>query len=224
MSRRRSELNSLIEGTGLIGHPHTVQLEEKRKTTSGRSLSDDDQASDIPEFGIPDDIIQLTDNACSLESVTNGYHSVVAPNTNFTVPALPTTNNSNVLQNPRCVRTNQTSLSSSQYPMSQSHQRDDTSINSQFKGEHFPFSHRLREGFHNVFLLEQYRPNQLEAINAAMLKEDCFVLMPTGGGKSLCYQLPAYVSDGAVTVVVSPLKSLIEDQVQGLQSLNVRLL
>ncbi|KAK2842256.1 hypothetical protein Q5P01_012456 [Channa striata] len=89
-----------------------------------------------------------------------------------------------------------------------------------FRGFNFPHSQEMMKIFHKRFGLHQFRFNQLEAINATILGEDTFVLMPTGGGKSLCYQLPACVSPG-VTVVISPLKSLIIDQVQKLTTLDI---
>uniref|UniRef100_A0A0E0J5M9 ATP-dependent DNA helicase n=1 Tax=Oryza nivara TaxID=4536 RepID=A0A0E0J5M9_ORYNI len=73
----------------------------------------------------------------------------------------------------------------------------------------------------NVFGISSYRQNQREIINAIMSGRDVLVIMAAGGGKSLCYQLPAVLHDG-ITLVVSPLLSLIQDQVMGLAALGIQ--
>src|SRR5688500_566466 len=74
----------------------------------------------------------------------------------------------------------------------------------------------LESALHRHFGFAGFRPGQREACEAALAGRDVLVVMPTGSGKSLCYQLPALVRDD-LTVVVSPLVSLMQDQVQALE-------
>jgi ATP-dependent DNA helicase RecQ len=67
---------------------------------------------------------------------------------------------------------------------------------------------------------DSFRERQFEVISTVAAGEDCVVLMPTGGGKSICFQIPALLHPG-MAVVVSPLIALMADQVQGLQSIGV---
>ena len=72
----------------------------------------------------------------------------------------------------------------------------------------------------NTFGYNQFRPLQREVIENVLARRDSLAIMPTGGGKSLCYQIPALLFPG-LTVVVSPLIALMKDQVEQLQALGV---
>ncbi len=79
-----------------------------------------------------------------------------------------------------------------------------------------PDRDKMRELLQRIFGHERFRPLQKEAVEAAVAGRDLLMILPTGGGKSLCYQLPALLREG-VTIVVSPLLALMHDQVCALK-------
>ncbi len=80
---------------------------------------------------------------------------------------------------------------------------------------HFGTLQLARATLRDIFAYPDFRPPQIRAVQAVLSGRDALIVLPTGGGKSLCYQVPALVRDG-LTVVISPLISLMKDQVDAL--------
>ncbi len=78
----------------------------------------------------------------------------------------------------------------------------------------------VRAAFQKIWGYEDFRPPQGEIIRSLLAKQDALIIMPTGGGKSICFQLPALLQTG-LTLVVSPLVALMENQVQELRARNL---
>lgn len=79
-----------------------------------------------------------------------------------------------------------------------------------------PFARSAEEGLETIFGFSSFRPGQREVVEHLVTGRDALVVMPTGAGKSLCYQLAGALKEG-VTLVVSPLIALMDDQVRGLE-------
>ena len=80
---------------------------------------------------------------------------------------------------------------------------------------------------HPIEILERYwghssfRPNQLEIIETVLENKDCLALLPTSGGKSVCFQVPALIKEG-ICIVISPLIALMQDQVESLKEKGIK--
>ena len=167
---------------------------------------DDDEGIDYDEYGQEDDDVDMLEVAEELENQQS--RPVVYQKNEHRDVFAETSGN--------IVRTDETKSPTAFRPLPPNPSQMQHSWSKDVKAA-------MRDRFH----LRGFRPNQLEAINATLAGRDAFVLMPTGGGKSLCYQLPSIISSGktqGVTVVISPLLSLMQDQVEHLQKLKIQAL
>ncbi len=84
-----------------------------------------------------------------------------------------------------------------------------------------PSWHQVRATFQQIWGYEDFRPPQGEIVQSLLAKKDTLIIMPTGGGKSICFQLPALLQTG-LTLVISPLVALMENQVEELKQRKLR--
>ena len=80
----------------------------------------------------------------------------------------------------------------------------------------------LQQTLKKIFGFNSFKGDQLKVIKSLLKGKDCFVIMPTGGGKSLCYQLPALICEGT-TIIISPLIALMKNQVDALRNFGTEL-
>src|SRR6266699_453584 len=80
---------------------------------------------------------------------------------------------------------------------------------------------RFLDALHHYWGYESFRPGQENIVRSIAAGRDACVVMPTGGGKSLCYQLPAVLEAQRTVVVVSPLIALMQDQVAQLEQMGI---
>jgi ATP-dependent DNA helicase Q1 len=151
-------------------------------------------------------------------STLDRYFATPKPSHSASIPAETTTNESSTATKiylPSATATTEMSI----FPpeLQQHFQKQNSSSNSyNLDSDDFSWSHQVNSHLRNTFRINTFRDHQKQIINATLLGHDVFVIMRTGGGKSLTYQLPALIegrgSHRKITLVISPLVSLIRDQ------------
>lgn len=215
-----------------------TSISSARATTGSSKPANDVEEDDESHFWQDDDEAlyeSLPDEALHVSS--DPFTSVPSSSsTTFAVPTVPTVPDPSPIATPSSTfastsATNFTTTTTSTSLNATTTVVDSTAYQQPIKSKtgwtdpaESPYYPEMCKILKSRFKMESFRPNQLLAIAHALSGRDVLVLLPTGGGKSLCFQLPALCRSGTtrgVTVVVGPLNALIDDQVNALRAKNI---
>lgn len=218
------------EGNSVLDTSNQIVLDDKithisrsLQATDGDYMDDEEFERMLKEIQIPgehsssNDFSSVQNVLQSKGQVLENFDGLEVEDVNWLEPLKEIENNRDYSNEISCI--DWTTEFSEETPTSINLFQGRSDDSQSFKKKYW-FSSSVEEVLHEKFGLVNFRSHQREIINASLERHDCFVLMPTGGGKSLCYQLPAILTNG-VTIVISPLRALISDQVDKLNALDI---
>ena len=164
--------------------------------------------------------MQFSNNYSYNNNNNNNNNNIDYDYNNYEQQYFNNNNNNNNSNNNKNNNSNFSSLIPTSNNRNNNNNSNSNSEIKEYEMGNYSWSDELVNTLGKLYGYRTFRENQLAIMNATLNNRDVFVLMPTGGGKSLCFQLPALCSQG-VTIVISPLIALIQDQVIALQNIGV---